>query len=39
MIYVFIEAALRPSELLTMRISSVAFKDEYCLITATVKQA
>ena len=38
-IYVLFEAALRPSELLTMRTSSVIFKDEYCLITAMAKQA
>ena len=36
-IYVLFEAALRPSELLTMRTSSVIFKDEYCLITANGK--
>jgi integrase len=37
MIYVLFEAALRPSELLTMRVGSVVFKDEYCLITANGK--
>jgi integrase len=29
MVYVLFEAALRPGELLTMRVDSVAFKDEY----------
>jgi integrase len=37
MIYVLFEAALRPGELLTMHISSVLFKEEYCLITANGK--
>ncbi|MDR1992975.1 MAG: tyrosine-type recombinase/integrase [Nitrososphaerota archaeon] len=37
MIYVLFEAALRPSELLTMRISSVTFKEGYCLIAANGK--
>ena len=36
-VYVLFEAALRPGELLTMTISSVIFKDEYCLITANGK--
>jgi len=36
-IYVLFEAALRPSELLTMRVGSVLFKDEYCLIAANGK--
>ncbi|MDR0493307.1 MAG: tyrosine-type recombinase/integrase, partial [Nitrososphaerota archaeon] len=36
-VYVLFEAALRPSELLTMRVGSVLFKDEYCLITANGK--
>ena len=37
MIYVLFEAALRPGELLTMTISSIVFKDGYCLITANGK--
>ncbi|MDR1993660.1 MAG: site-specific integrase [Nitrososphaerota archaeon] len=37
MIYVLFEAALRPGELLTMTISSVIFKEEYCLIAANGK--
>ncbi|MCL2173610.1 MAG: site-specific integrase [Candidatus Bathyarchaeota archaeon] len=37
MVYVLFEAALRPGELLTMQISSVIFKDEYCLISANGK--
>jgi site-specific recombinase XerD len=37
MFYVLFEAALRPGELLTMHISSVKFKEEYCLITANGK--
>jgi len=37
MIYVLFEAALRPSELLTMRTNGVIFKDNYCLITANGK--
>ncbi|MCL1970238.1 MAG: site-specific integrase [Candidatus Bathyarchaeota archaeon] len=32
MLYVLFEAALRPSELLTMSIDSVEFKGEYCVI-------
>jgi integrase len=36
-IYVLFEAALRPSELLTMRTNCVAFKDNYCIITANGK--
>jgi len=36
-VYVLFEAALRPSELLTMRVGSVLFKDEYCLIAANGK--
>jgi len=36
-IYVAYEAALRPSELLTMKIASVIFKEDYCLISATGK--
>jgi site-specific recombinase XerD len=37
MVYVLFEAALRPGELLTMQISSVLFKEEYCLIAAKGK--
>lgn len=37
MIYVLFEAALRPGELLTMSVDSVAFKDEYCLIAVNGK--
>jgi integrase len=37
MVYVLFEAALRPGELLTMCLSSVVFKDGYCLITANGK--
>jgi integrase len=37
MIYVLFEAALRPSELLTMRTNGVIFKDNHCLITANGK--
>jgi site-specific recombinase XerD len=37
MIYVLFEAALRPSELLTMQLSSITFKEEYCLIAANGK--
>ena len=37
MIYVLFEAALRPGELLTMQLSSVTFKEEYCLIAANGK--
>lgn len=37
MIYVLFEAALRPGELLTMRVDSVAFNDEYCLIAVNGK--
>ncbi|MCL1976527.1 MAG: site-specific integrase [Candidatus Bathyarchaeota archaeon] len=33
MLYVLFEAALRPSELLTMSIGSVEFKEDCCLIT------
>jgi len=36
-VYVLFEAALRPGELLTMTISSVIFKEEYCLIAANGK--
>jgi site-specific recombinase XerD len=36
-IYVLFEAALRPSELLTMSVGSVLFKDQYCLIAANGK--
>lgn len=36
-IYVAYEAALRPSELLTMKVASVVFKEKYCLISATGK--
>ncbi|MCL2643567.1 MAG: site-specific integrase [Candidatus Bathyarchaeota archaeon] len=32
MLYVLFEAALRPSELLTMSIDNVEFKEEYCII-------
>jgi site-specific recombinase XerD len=32
MLYVLFEAALRPSELLTMSIGSVEFKEDFCLI-------
>jgi site-specific recombinase XerD len=37
MIYVLFEAALRPGELLTMQLSSITFKEEYCLIAANGK--
>jgi integrase/recombinase XerD len=37
MIYVLFEAALRPSELLTMRFNGVVFKDSYCLISVNGK--
>jgi integrase len=37
MIYVLFEAALRPSELLTMRTNGVFFKDNYCIINANGK--
>jgi len=37
MVYVLFEAALRPGELLTMRVDSVSFKDGYCLITGNGK--
>jgi len=37
MTYALFEAALRPGELLTMTISSVLFKEEYCLISANGK--
>jgi len=37
LVYVLFEAALRPGELLTMRINSVIFKEAYCLITVKGK--
>jgi integrase/ribosomal protein L40E len=37
LISVLFEAALRPGELLTMNIGSVAFKDNYCLISVNGK--
>jgi site-specific recombinase XerD len=37
MIYVLFEAALRPSELLTMHTNGVIFKNDYCLISANGK--
>jgi integrase len=37
LISVLFEAALRPGELLTMKVGSVEFKDEYCLITVNGK--
>ncbi|MEM2613778.1 MAG: tyrosine-type recombinase/integrase [Nitrososphaerota archaeon] len=37
MIHVLFEAALRPGELLSMRISSVEFKRDYCIITVNGK--
>jgi len=37
MTYVLFEAALRPGELLTMRVSGVEFKADYCLISANGK--
>ena len=37
MVYVLFEAALRPGELLTMRVDSVVFKNDYCLISANGK--
>jgi len=37
LISVLFEAALRPSELLTMRVRSVEFKDNYCLISVCGK--
>lgn len=37
MVYTLFEGALRPGELLSMRISSVEFKENHCLITASGK--
>ncbi|MEM3377575.1 MAG: site-specific integrase [Candidatus Bathyarchaeia archaeon] len=37
LLYVLFEGALRPGELLSMSIKSVAFKNEYCLITVNGK--
>jgi len=37
LISVLFEAALRPSELLTMKVGSVEFKDNYCLISVCGK--
>ncbi|MEM2189124.1 MAG: tyrosine-type recombinase/integrase [Nitrososphaerota archaeon] len=37
MLHVLFEAALRPGELLSMRISSVEFKRDYCIITVNGK--
>jgi len=37
MICVMVEAALRPGELLTMRVGSVEFKENYCVITVRGK--
>jgi len=37
LISVLFEAALRPSELLTMKVRSVEFKDNYCLISVCGK--
>lgn len=37
MLYTLFEAALRPSELLTMEVKSVDFRDGYCLITVKGK--
>ena len=36
LVYVLFEAALRPGELLGMTVSSVEFKDKYCLIAVTL---
>lgn len=33
MLWVFFEGALRPGELLTMKVGSVEFKDKYCLVS------
>lgn len=37
MLHVLFEAALRPGELLSMKLSSIEFKRDYCLITVTGK--
>ena len=37
LLYVLFEGALRPGELLGMRVGSVEFKDNYCLITVNGK--
>jgi site-specific recombinase XerD/ribosomal protein L40E len=37
MLYVAYEGALRPGELLSMKVSSVQFKDRYCLISVSGK--
>lgn len=37
MLWTLFECALRPGELLTMRVGDVQFKDNYCLITARGK--
>ncbi|MEM3730529.1 MAG: tyrosine-type recombinase/integrase [Candidatus Bathyarchaeia archaeon] len=37
MISILFEAALRPSELLSMKVGSVSFNSQYCLITAVGK--
>jgi len=37
MIYVFYEGALRPGELLNMKIGSVQFLDQYCVVTTRGK--
>jgi len=37
MLYVLYEGALRPGELLNMRVKSVEFKENYCLITVSGK--
>ncbi|MEM3759872.1 MAG: tyrosine-type recombinase/integrase [Candidatus Bathyarchaeia archaeon] len=37
MIYVLFEGALRPGELLSMKVGSVDFRGEYCLITVNGK--
>ncbi|MEM0489512.1 MAG: tyrosine-type recombinase/integrase, partial [Candidatus Bathyarchaeia archaeon] len=37
LIAVLYEAALRPGELLTMKVGSVEFKDNYCIISVNGK--
>ena len=37
LVSVLFEAALRPGELLTMKVGSVMFRDEYCIITVNGK--
>ncbi|MEM2321572.1 MAG: tyrosine-type recombinase/integrase [Candidatus Bathyarchaeia archaeon] len=37
MLHVLFEGALRPGELLSMRVGSVEFRNKYCMITANGK--